>query len=175
MGKQKIGVGGKEVGDFTILCCLKNYEDQFYLDFYSGVQSHVRKGKRRFFGRTWSHQGSVGDSQCVGGDFNTIKFPWECNSGNKISQDMRRFSQVIKELELRYLPLLGSSFTWGGGSNNQSLSRLDRFLVSKTWESHFNGVIHRILPKHVLDHSPILLDGGGLRNGVTCLSLKIYS
>ena len=77
-------------------------------------------------------------------------------------------------MRVHNLPLLGSSFTLGEGSNNQSLSRLDRFLVSKTWESHFSGVIHRILPKPVLDHSPILLDGGGLRNRVTCLSLKIY-
>ena len=29
----------------------------------------------------------------------------------------------------------------------------------------FSGVIQRILPKSVSDHSPVLLEGGGFRNG----------
>lgn len=42
---------------------------------------------------------------------------------------IRRFSEVIKDLQLRDLPLLGGSFTWSGGLNNHTQSRLDRFLV----------------------------------------------
>lgn len=44
-------------------------------------------------------------------------------------------------------------------------SRLDQFLVYEGVESHFIGVIQRILSKFVSDHSPALLDGGGFRNG----------
>ena len=29
----------------------------------------------------------------------------------------------------------------------------------------FSGVIQRVLPKSVSDHSPVLLEGGGFRNG----------
>ena len=35
--------------------------------------------------------------------------------------------------------MVGGPFTWRGGQNNQS-SRLDYFLVSEGWESHFRGL-----------------------------------
>ena len=78
---------------------------------------------------------------------------------------MRRFSKFIKDMCLRDLPLSGGLFTWCGGSNNESASRLDHFLVSNDWENHFSGLFHSILPKPVSDHAPILLDGGGIRKG----------
>lgn len=52
-----------------------------------------------------------------------------------------------------------------GGLNNQSQSKLDWFLVSEGWVSYFSGVVQSILPRPVFYHSPILLDGGGLRIG----------
>ena len=55
----------------------------------------------------------------------------------------------------------GGPFTWRGGLNSQSMSRLDRFLVTEDWECHFNGVVQYTLPKPVSNHFPILLDGGG--------------
>ncbi|RVW27813.1 hypothetical protein CK203_107071 [Vitis vinifera] len=33
----------------------------------------------------------------------------------------------------------GGPFTWSGGLNSQSMSRLDQFLVSEDWESFFRG------------------------------------
>ncbi|KAL6320089.1 hypothetical protein AAG906_004598 [Vitis piasezkii] len=76
---------------------------------------------------------------------------------------MRRFSEIIEDLELRDLPLQGGSFTWRDDLNNQSHSRLDRFLVSDEWEGHFTGVVQCVLPKPILDHFPILLDGEARR------------
>ena len=72
---------------------------------------------------------------------------------------MRRFSEV-EDLLLRDLPLNEESFTWSGGLNNQSQSRLDCFLVFERWEDHCSGVVQCILLRFVPDHSPILLDGG---------------
>ena len=57
------------------------------------------------------------------------------------------------------MPLQGGSYTWRGGLNNQSNSRLDWFLVLEDWEGHFTRVEY-VLPKPVSDHSPILVDGG---------------
>ena len=54
---------------------------------------------------------------------------------------MRRFSEVIEELALRDLPLHEEPFTWSGGLNGLSRSRLDCFLISKNWENHFSGAI----------------------------------
>ncbi|RVW88351.1 hypothetical protein CK203_040975 [Vitis vinifera] len=48
------------------------------------------------------------------GDFNMIRFPSERSRGGRLSPTMRRFSEVIEELELRDLPLQGRMFTWSG-------------------------------------------------------------
>ena len=57
----------------------------------------------------------------------------------------------------------GGSFTWRGGLNNQSQSRLNRFLVTNNWDSLSNGSVQGVLPRPVSYHFPILLDGGGMR------------
>ena len=59
-----------------------------------------------------------------------IRLPSERRNCLNLSSAMRRFSEVIDELRLRDLPLVGGSYTWCGGLNNRSASRLDRFLVS---------------------------------------------
>ena len=55
--------------------------------------------------------------------------------------------------------LLGGPFTQSRGVNNQSLSRLNRFLVNE-WDCHFSGSRQCVLSRPVSDHFPILLDGG---------------
>ena len=95
--------------------------------------------------------------------FNSILSPKERSREGSLNSDMRRFSKVIEDLELKDLPLLGGLFTWSGGVNNQSLSRLDRFLVNEEWDCRFSGSRQCVLPRPVSNHFPILLDGGGLR------------
>ncbi|RVW76075.1 hypothetical protein CK203_049128 [Vitis vinifera] len=63
---------------------------------------------------------------------------------------MRRFWEIIDEFQLRDLPLTGGCFTWFGGLNNSSSSRLDRFLVSEDWESFFNGLCQSLPPSPLL-------------------------
>lgn len=77
----------------------------------------------------------------MSGDFNVVRFLVESSRRGRLTYSMRRFSEVIEDLELRDLPLQGGSFTWKGGLNNQSHSRLDRFLISNEWEGHFSGVV----------------------------------
>ncbi|RVW86319.1 Transposon TX1 uncharacterized 149 kDa protein [Vitis vinifera] len=96
-----------------------------------------------------------------------IRFPSERSRGGRLTQAMRRFSEVVEELELRDLPLQGGVFTWCGGLNNRSKSRIDRFFISEDWETHFQGAIQTVLAKPISDHTPILLDGGGMRRGPT--------
>lgn len=77
---------------------------------------------------------------CVGGDFNVVRFPherWGCTS---ISRNMRRFSDLIGDLELIDPPLSGSFFTWYGAQEPRCMSRIDRFLFSASWEEHFPNV-----------------------------------
>ena len=103
----------------------------------------------------------------MGGDFNEILSPYERSKGGRISNSMRRFADILNDLELRDLPLQGGPFTWRGGLNGRSKSRLDRFVVSTDWESHCCKVIQCCLPRPVSDHCPILLDSDGVRMGPT--------
>ncbi|RVW18196.1 hypothetical protein CK203_064389 [Vitis vinifera] len=77
--------------------------------------------------------------------------------------DLWRFSEVIGELGLRDSPLTGGPFTWIGGLNSQAASRLDHFLISDQWEDHFSAITQSALPRMVSDHSPIVLETGGLK------------
>ena len=78
---------------------------------------------------------------CIGRDFNVVRFLGECVGAFMLSLAMRRFTEIIDDLQLRDLPLLRGSFTWSGGLNNQARWRLDHFLVSEGWEGHFSSVL----------------------------------
>ena len=52
-------------------------------------------------------RGLWSDPWCVTDDFNMITFPSECSRGGRLSLAMRRFSEVIEDLELRDLPFYG--------------------------------------------------------------------
>ena len=82
----------------------------------------------------------------MGGDFNMVRFPIERGRGGRISSSMRRFSDVIADLELRDIPLQGGPFTWRGGRNNCSMSKLDHFPISDDRESYFSSVVQSTLP-----------------------------
>ena len=110
----------------------------------------------------------------MAGNYNVVRLPMECSKVGRLTSSMRRFSEIIKDLELRDLPLQGGPYMWRGGLNNQSNSRLDRFLVSENWEGHFTRVIQCVLPKPVSDHSPILLDRGGVRRDPMPFKFRKY-
>ena len=65
----------------------------------------------------------------MGRDFNVVRFTEKKRKYQRLLASMRCFSQFIEEMCLKDLPLSGGLFTWCGGSNNGSASRLDRFLV----------------------------------------------
>ena len=91
------------------------------------------------------------------------RFPYERGKRGGVTSTMRRFSEVFDDLDLRDLPRQGGLFTWSGGLNGQSMSRLDSFLVIEDWENHFKGVAQYTLPRLVSDHFPILVDGERVR------------
>ncbi|KAG6667897.1 hypothetical protein CIPAW_01G132300 [Carya illinoinensis] len=60
------------------------------------------------------------------------------------------------------IPLMGGEYTW---SNNHTWSRLDRFLISPSWELQFPDLNQKRLQRLCSDHFPVLLDGGGVQGG----------
>ena len=153
------------MGNFSVLCFFRMEEDGFQWVF-SGVYGPVEKSLRALF---WEELGSIkglwNEPWCVGGDFNEILSPDKRFKGGRISNSMRRFADILNDLELRDLPLQGGPFTWRGGLNGRFKSRLDRFVASSDWESHCCKVIQSCLPRPVSDHCPILLDCDGVRMG----------
>ncbi|KAF5477381.1 hypothetical protein F2P56_004026 [Juglans regia] len=96
------------------------------------------------------------------GDFNIVRYPSERAGASTVTGAMEDFSELIFYLNLVDLPLVGRDYTW---SNNRGWSRLDRFLVSSSWESHFPDLCQKRLPRVCSDHFPILLDCGGIHGG----------
>ena len=89
-----------------------------------------------------------------------VRFPRERNRAGRLTGPMRRFSQVIEDLELKDLTLRGGTFTWREGLGNQRMATLDRFLVSEDWDMYFRGVNQSALPKPTSYYFSILLFGG---------------
>ena len=128
--KRRINMVDSVVGSFSVSSLFRMAEDGFQWVF-SGVYGPIEKRLRESF---WEELGSIRGlwegPWCVGGDFNEILSPNERSRGGRISNTMRRFSDVLNDLGLRDLPLQGGPYTWQGDSNGRLMSRLDRFLVS---------------------------------------------
>ena len=119
--KRTLEVIEMEVGNFSISCRLRNVEDGLVWMFIEREWMWEEIGAIR---------GIWDDPWCLGGDFNVILSQRERSNQGRLTSAMRRFAQVVDELELIDLPLQGGVLTWSGGRNNQAWARLDRFLVT---------------------------------------------
>ena len=150
---------------FSLSCRFKFIDEDVAWSF-TGVYGPLDAVSRDEF---WSElsvvKGLWGNPWCIGGDFNVIRFPNERKRVGKISTSMRRFSEVIEELELKEPPVQGGWFTWGSGINGSRRARLDRFLVFDDWDCLGGGFVQKILPGPISNHCPIVLEGGGGRMG----------
>ncbi|RVW88076.1 Transposon TX1 uncharacterized 149 kDa protein [Vitis vinifera] len=154
-----------DVRVFSISCIFKNSEDGFMWMFTGVYGPTLRRERESFWEELGAIKGLWNGPWCVAGDFNAILSPEERNRGGRMNSNMRRFLEIIEDLELKDVPLVGGPFTWNGGVNNQTFSRLDRFLFNEGWDNHFGDVRQCVLPRPVSDHFPILLDVGGGRRG----------
>ncbi|RVW83846.1 putative ribonuclease H protein [Vitis vinifera] len=137
LGQEVFGAGGVEEGQFSISCKFRTVENGAIWVF-TGVYGPFTKEDRECL---WEEFGAIrglwGEPWCVGGDFNVILSQGERSRQGRISPAMRRFAQVMNDLELVDLPL------------QVELYECDP---------------EEIIPAHI-DHFPITIEGGGIKRG----------
>jgi hypothetical protein len=91
------------------------------------------------------------------GDFNMIYQASDQNTDRLRRGLMRRFRQVLDDLQLDELQLAGRLYTWSNHRDNPTLERLDRIFASVGWlEQNANHHL-RCLSSDVSDHAALLL------------------
>ena len=150
------------VGQFSVSCKFKEVSSGFEWGF-SGVYGPQSNTARRLMWEELSGVNAWWDVPCcVGGDFNTVRYPTEKGGLDHFTSGMQDFSDFIFSMGLVDLPLEGGSITW---SNTRSKSRIDRFLFTPSLEVHFSKINQRRLPRIVSDHFPTLLSCGFMHRG----------
>jgi exonuclease III len=153
------------VGGYTLTCSFKNVEDHFEWVF-GGVYGPNGDVERRVLWEELAGLMSVWEVPwCIGGDFNIVRFPSERSNDSNYSTAMMEFSDFIAEQGLVDIPLVGGQFTWSNNQEEEIWSRIDRFLLSPSWEDHYPEVVQRRLSRVCSDHFPLMLECGNSRGG----------
>ena len=93
----------------------------------------------------------------VAGDFNLIYREEDKNNANLNRAMMGRFRRALDDLALKELPLIGRKFTWSGGGNSPTLSRLDRVFSTMEWENLFPSCLLQSTASMDSDHCPLII------------------
>ena len=92
---------GTEECQSTLSCKFRSCEDNFTWVFTGVFGPTTREGRDELWEDLGAVRGLWGEPWCIGGDFNVTCFPDEINREGRILSFMRKFSQVIDELELK--------------------------------------------------------------------------
>jgi exonuclease III len=94
----------------------------------------------------------------VGGDFNLLRFSNEKNKAMSHSKWTDIFNSIINTCALREIHTSGGQYTWSNNHSDPTLEKLDRFLMSSSWEMLFPLVTVHKLVRDMSDHNPLILD-----------------
>lgn len=70
------------------------------------------------------------------------------------------FNSLIQFYELRELNLIGGGYTWSNNQDLPTLERLDRILVTKSWEDIFPRAVVNKKARDISDHNPLIISTG---------------
>ena len=93
-------------------------------------------------------------------DFNLIRSVGDKNNNLLDFSLMGFFNDSIAHHPLRELRGVSGRFSWSNNQINPTMSLLDRFLVSATWESIFHLCSVKLETRLGSDHSPLLISSG---------------
>ncbi|KAL7171376.1 hypothetical protein ACSBR2_036097 [Camellia fascicularis] len=74
----------------------------------------------------------------VGGDFNEVRVMSERKGCLRRDRGMKDFNDLIDNLELLAIPMIGRTFTWCNALVGDRWNRIDRFLIDHRWLEKFS-------------------------------------
>ena len=128
--------------------------------------------KLQFLDELRDSYGLVGDNWIVGGDFNLTRFSYEKSNRATYFPLMANVNNFITDSSLINFSPSKFSFTLSNFQEETIMVKLDCFLVSPSWESHFPRSNCTGKARLISDHVPICLDTKPLRWG--SFSFKFY-
>ncbi|XP_026416134.1 uncharacterized protein LOC113311518 [Papaver somniferum] len=156
--KDILVVNDSLVGDYTLSIACTDIADGFQW-ILTNVYGPNKHQERCCFWEELDNVCRLWDlPRCIRGDFNTVLCCGEKKNCSKVTKSMKSFASFIEKHELIDLPLKGARYTW---SNNQSvpiMCRLDRFLLSPSFELKFPLASQLAKPRPTSDHIPLILD-----------------
>ncbi|XP_026434073.1 uncharacterized protein LOC113331586 [Papaver somniferum] len=87
---------------------------------------------------------------------------------------MRKLNNFISRHQLIDLPLIGASFTWTNNQVHTIKNRIDRLMVSSSWECMYPQVVQKSLARPCSDHNPIALFCEGVKHGHSTFRCEYY-
>ncbi|KAB1220082.1 hypothetical protein CJ030_MR3G005569 [Morella rubra] len=115
--------------------------------------------RRRKLWRDLAGKANLGIPWVVLGDFNAIKSQDESCGGSLLWPDWKNeLAACLFDAELDDLKFTSHFLTWSNKREEEPIMRkLDRVLVNKAWEDHFNLSEAIFLPPGLSDHSAMLI------------------
>ncbi|KAG6730543.1 hypothetical protein I3842_01G085700 [Carya illinoinensis] len=150
--KRVVNLIEEYVGEYLVACSVANVDDGFKWGFVGVYGPNVDSNRRLLWDEIAALCSWWYCSWCIGGDFDITRSPSERSGDSSIGPAMAYFSSLIFELNLVDLPLAGGDYIWP--SNERAWSKLDRFIVSPSWEAHFPNLCQKRLPRLCSDHVP---------------------
>lgn len=92
----------------------------------------------------------------LGGD-NILRHASEKNKKTRLSHSSELFNSIINSFCLREVDMNGGQYTWSNKQQKPTLEKLDRVLMSNSWESRFPLTFVRKLVE-ISDHCPLILN-----------------
>ena len=150
-------VGSFKEGKFVLQLNLWDKNNKVKWNFLNIYGSPHEEHKADFLAELAAFCGGNQVPFLVGGDFNLIRFSSEKNKPTHISRHSKTFNSIIACYDLLDLNMIGGKYTWSNNQNPPTLEKLDKILVSKSWEDLYPmDRVHKT-PREVSDHNPLIL------------------
>ena len=107
---RRVTISDSLIGEFSVSILVKGADSNSW--WFSGVYGHSKVCFRDSFWDELTGLSTIcGDKWCLGGDFNVIRTVQEKFNSNRNTRSMRMFDKLIRELNLKDLPLCNGQFT----------------------------------------------------------------